>query len=347
MLNRQPPDAKTCQRWLQQLAILLQAGIALHPALSLLMLQQPPRQRQHWQPVLSAIEQGLPLSQALLASRSFAAADIALLDMAEHTGQLDLQLHRLAELQARRLRMRSQIRRTLRYPLTVLAGALAVTAFLLVEVVPGFADLYAGLGAELPWLTARVLAISDAVARHGLHVLLLALAALLPAGLCWQRSPSLRRLGTSLLWHCPILGSIVRTGWLGQWHRTLAESLQAGLPFLRALELAAGLVAGTPLEAVQQRLQTAVAAGRRLSEGLQDEVGYPPLCRQMIAIGEESGMLVKLLLELSRQFESELDNRCEQVLELLEPTLMAGLGVLVGTLVMALYMPLFQLGQVL
>ncbi len=347
MLSTGQPDAAARQRWLQQLATLLQAGIALHPALDLLALQQTSQHHAYWLPVRHGIEQGRPLSACLAGLRGFSGSDSALLAIAEQAGQLDRQLARVATLQARRLALRRQILRTLRYPLLVLLGALLVSGFLLTHVVPGFAGLYQSFGAELPWLTQKILALSQLMQRIWAYGLVGLIALGFTAILAWHRSVRWRRQVHTLLWHSPVIGALTQAAWLGQWHRALHETLQAGLPFVDALGHAGRLMAESPLAAAQPRLQQAVQSGQRLSESMRREPFYPLLCSQMIAIGEESGMLVTLLQELARQFENDLDTRCEQVLKLLEPLLMAGLGVLVGIIVMALYLPLFQLGQVI
>lgn len=347
MLRSHVPDAVAQQRWLQQLATLLQAGIALHPALELLTLQQADTYRSYWRQVGQGVEQGQALSACLAELPGFARSDAALLAMAEQSGRLDLQLARLAELQARRLALRTRILRTLRYPLLVLLGALLVSGFLLTQVVPGFASLYQGFGADLPWLTRQVMALSAFLQSAWPWLLLTLLITAIALAQLWRRHAGWRRYLHRLLWYSPVTGAIARASWLGQWHRALHETLQAGLPFVDALAHSARQVAESPLAPSQPRLQQAVHGGQRLSEALAREPRYPAPCRQMIAIGEESGMLVALLRELARQFENDLDSRCEHALKLLEPVLMAGLGVLVGIIVMALYLPLFQLGQVI
>ena len=340
-----PASAVQQQRWLQQLATLLRAGIALHPALTLMNLQQPEAQQRYWQPVITGIEHGHGLASVLARQAGFRVCDTQLIAIAERSGQLDVQLERLAISQARRLHLQQQIRSALRYPLMVLIGALAVTAFLLWRVVPGFADLYRSFGAELPWLTLQIMALSELVQRTGLPCVLA--LGLLFAGISrqWQINVRFRRGIYAMLWRLPLIGTITQAHWLGLWHRTLHETLRAGLPLLEALQEAASLVAESPLAAAQSSIADAIAQGQRLSDSLARWPAYPALSTQMIAIGEESGMLVSLLDELARQFEGELENHCGLLLKLLEPTLMAGLGILVGTVVMALYLPLFELGN--
>ena len=167
----QAPIASARRQWLAQLAMLLSSGIALHPALGLLQLQQPVPQQRWWQPVLNGIEQGQSLSYSLSQKMVFSEADIALLGMAEQTGRLNEQLSRLVHAQQRRQSLKHEVQRAIRYPLVVLAGALMVSAYLLTQVVPSFAELYASFDAELPWLTQRVMNLSTWVANYGLYLL--------------------------------------------------------------------------------------------------------------------------------------------------------------------------------
>jgi len=345
MRKPKPATAQQQQRWLQQLATLLKAGIALHPALELLSLQQPVAQQSYWLPVISGIEQGQSLSSVLAQQAGFRLSDTQLIAVAERSGQLDVQLERLAHEQARRLQLQQQVRSAMRYPLFVLIGALAVTVFLLWRVVPGFADLYRSFGAELPWLTQQIMALSQLVQWLALPCLLMMGSAFLLARRQWQSSEKFRCRIFQVLWRLPLIGAMTQAHWLGLWHRTLHETLRAGLPLLDALSETAALVQESPLALAQSDIADAVAQGQRLSDSIAKWPSYPALSTQMIAIGEESGMLVSLLDELARQFEGELESRCALLLKLLEPTLMAGLGVLVGTIVMALYLPLFELGN--
>lgn len=345
--QRDTPDARALQQWLLQLATLVGAGLALQQALQVLVNTLPPGQQARWQPLLNALDQGRTLAAGLQAQALLPDRDLALIRMAEQTGRIDAALQQLAERHARRLALRQRLAQTLRYPLAVLAGALLVSGFLLLRVVPGFADLYHQFGAELPWLTRTILALSRWLqdAMSWLLPLMLVTGGLL--AWAWRHRPEWRLRAGDVVWHLPVAGDLLRDLWFGLWHRTLADMLAAGLPYLDCLDEAARTVSGSPLRHHQASLRAAVDSGRHLSCGLRDCGDYPPLCHQLVAIGEESGRLAFMLGELAGQFERSLETRCDQLLRLLEPMLMAGLGVLVGTLVMALYLPLFQLGQVL
>ncbi|REH38789.1 protein transport protein HofC/type IV pilus assembly protein PilC [Paraperlucidibaca baekdonensis] len=343
----QAPSAVLRRQWLAQLAILLRSGIALHPALGLLQFQQPSAQQRWWQPVLDGIEHGQSLSHSLAQQQVFNASDTALLGMAEQTGRLNEQLSRLVTAQARRQQLYQQVQRAIRYPLVVLSGALLVSAYLLTQVVPSFAELYASFDAQLPWLTQRVMALSDWVGQYGLFLFAAIGIASVSVIWLWRHCAGVRTALASVLWHLPLAGPLARAQALGQWHRGLCETLAAGLSFVAALDCTASLIGQSPLARAQAPLRDAVCHGQRLSEALKQQPHYPALSWQMIAIGEESGMLATMLETLAEQFEAELARRCEQSVKLVEPLLMAFLGVIVGTLVLSLYLPLFQLGQVI
>ncbi|WP_022956644.1 type II secretion system F family protein [Perlucidibaca piscinae] len=340
------PDAWARQRWLAQLGALLQAGIALHPALRLLQAQQPVQEQAYWSPVLTHLEQGQPLSACLEQRQALGVGDLALLRVAEQTGQLSSQLQRLAQLQARRLTLQRELRRALRYPVLALSGAMLVAGFLLTQVVPGFAELYASFDAELPLLTRQVLLLSQLLQQ--LAPAMLAALLVLAGLLRWQlpQRPGWRHILHRLLWHLPLTGRLTRCYWLGCWHRTLHDSLAGGLPLEVGLSQAAARVQESALAGAQEDIRRGISQGQPLSSLLADRAGYPSLCRQMVAVGEESGMLATLLDALASQFEQDFRDGCAQAIQWLEPLLMLFLGALVGLIVLALYLPMFQLGQV-
>lgn len=349
MLKRGPPvpDAEAHARWLEQLAMLLQAGISLQAALPLLMQLQLAREQPYWQPARTAIEQGRSLTQGLHGLRGFSATDLALLAGGEDSGQLVPQLQRLAARHRRQLDVRRRILRAVRYPACILVGALLIGGFLLLQIVPQFAQLYAQFGATLPTLTQVVLDLSLLVQQQWPWLLTATLLPPIAALLAWRHLAGWREHVFRLLWHLPLAQRPTRLYWLALWHRSLADLLAAALPLPDALTRCASLVAPSPLACAQPALQASVLAGHRLSRAVQDAPGYPDLSAQMLSLGEESGMLVAMLQALATQFEQALDTSCDNLLALLEPLLMALLGAVVGTLVMALYLPLFQLGQVM
>ncbi|MDZ4386784.1 MAG: type II secretion system F family protein [Moraxellaceae bacterium] len=340
-----PNTQQRCE-WLKRLSLLLQAGIDLHQALSLLQQQTHAKQQHFWQPVILAIEQGRPLSMALQSINAFPASDLNLLEAAERTGKLAQETHNLAHTMAKRLSLHQQTRRAMRYPLIILSAAILISLYLLMRVVPSFVDLYASFNAELPWLTQALMRFSQWLSNYFYWLLLAAAAIVLITKLIWQRFAPYRCLIHQLMWHMPGLKTLSRAYWLQRWHRSLADCLQAGLPYLECLLTAEKVVHESPLAPVQSALVAGVSAGQPLSEPMATIKQYPLFSVQLIAVGEASGNLAKLISILAEQYELELSLGLAQTLKLIEPLLMALIGALVGIIVLALYLPLFQLGQI-
>lgn len=312
----------------------------------LLQQQTHNKQQRYWQPVILAIEQGRPLSVALHSIKAFDASDLSLLEMAERTGKLAHEIHQLAQAISKRLILNRQTRQAMRYPMIILTAALLISLYLLMRVVPSFVDLYASFNAELPWLTQALMQFSQCLARHFYRLLAALITVFMLIKLGWRYSSQFRCLLHLCLWHAPGLKSLSRAYWLQRWHRSLADCLQAGLPYLECLLSADRVVQESPLAAVQQQLIAGVSAGQPLSEPMATIKQYPLFSVQLIAVGEASGSLAKLIAILAEQYEQELSQGLAQMLKLIEPLLMALIGALVGIIVLALYLPLFQLGQI-
>ncbi len=328
------------------MGLLLQAGIDLHQALLLLHEQTPAKHQTFWRPVLQAIEQGQPLSVGLHSVAAFQSADLALLETAEHTGKLILQTQNLALILTKRANLTQQTRQAMRYPLIILSAALLISLYLLMRVVPSFADLYQSFNAELPWLTQTLMQTSHWLSLNFGWLIMGCIGICITLKLLWRYNTRYRCMTHQLLWHTPGISKLCRAFWLQRWHGCLAECLQAGLPYLESLNAAQKVVHESPLAAAQAQLIAGVSAGQPLSEPMAHIRQYPSFSVQLIAVGEASGNLAKLLTTLAEQYEQNLSQGLAQALKLIEPLLMALIGALVGIIVLALYLPLFQLGQI-
>jgi type II secretory pathway component PulF len=340
------PSIQLRCEWLKRLSLLLQAGIDLHQALSLLQQQTHAKQQHFWQPVISAIEQGRPLSAALKEIKAFPLSDLNLLETAERTGKLSQETQRLALSLSKRLSLNQQTRKAMRYPLIILSAALLISLYLLMRVVPSFVELYASFNAELPWLTQSLMAFSQWLSNYFYYLLTAIVIMAFSSKLIWRQYTPYRRLMHQLLWHMPGVKALCRAYWLQRWHRALADCLYVGLPYLESLSTAEKVVQESPLAPAQSVLMAGVSAGQPLSEPMATIKQYPLFSVQLIAVGEASGNLAKLIGILADQYESDLSQGLEQTIKLIEPVLMALIGALVGIIVLALYLPLFQLGQI-
>jgi type IV pilus assembly protein PilC len=332
----------------RQLATLLHAGVPLLQALHLLERgAKKVALKSMLRDLLAQIEGGITLSQALQQHTSFDALYCNLVAVGELTGRLDTMLERLANHLEKSEALRISIRTALVYPTAVLGIAISVTFLILIFVVPAFQNIFATFGAELPWLTKWVIALSESVEEYGLLVLSLCIVSMwwLKRQLTqrWHWRHSLQ----GWLLHIPIAGPLTRHACTARWTRTLATLFSAGIPLTDALEAVQCVTGHLWFQAATQNIRQQLIQGRALSQALDSTNDlFPDMVVQMCAIGEESGALDHMLEKTAEHYEREVDSTVARLSTLLEPFIMVVLGVLIGGLVMALYLPIFQLGQV-
>jgi type IV pilus assembly protein PilC len=332
----------------RQFATLIHAGIPLLQALDIL-------QRGEAHPVFKTllaavhrdIEAGLPLNQALRRHAVFDHLYCNLVAVGEVTGMLDTLLQRLAEHLEKTEALRATVRSALFYPCIVLTVAFTVLVIILIGVVPAFESIFASFGAELPWLTRAVIGLSRWVQDNGIFVVGVGIAATWIAKRTIRNSPSLQ-LHIHRLWlGLPVAGPLIRQACTARWTRTLSTLFGAGIPLTDALDSVKGGTGNLLFEAATLSVKAQLMRGVSLSQAIDNTAGlFPPLVIQMCAIGEESGALDHMLDKTAAHFEIEVDRTVARLSTLLEPLIMVVLGLLIGGLVMALYLPIFQLGQV-
>lgn len=341
------PTRQAAHGALSRLSWLLSAGLDLQRSLTLVAADADPRTARALASVQQRLELGQAFSQALSDAGLIHRRAAALLAIAEETGQISERLQDCLSAQTRQADLTRQLLQAVRYPLGVLAVALLMCGYLLMEIVPSFVTLYDSLGAELPLMTQRLLAVSQALQQGGLWGLLLATGLGIGLHQVHRQHPSTQRGVQWLLWYLPGLSAPLRQYWWQRWHDTLGMTLRAGLPYLSALQAATEAVEGSPLADDQAALQQAVASGTPLSEALKQAPHFPPDSAVLVAVGEQTGQLASLLSTLGQRHQATLDELIRQRLRWVEPLLMALIGGLVGLIVLSLYLPLFQLGQAL
>jgi type IV pilus assembly protein PilC len=335
-------------RFTRQLATLLHAGVPLLQAFGILFGgEENPTLKAIIHELHSRIEGGMALHQALRDHAEFDDLYCNLIAVGELAGMLDTMLERLACHLEKTQTLHATIRSALIYPTAVLGIAGAVLLLILIFVVPAFQNIFASFGAELPWLTRSVIALSEGIQSYGLGLMGAAVL-----GAFWLR----RQVQQRMLWRLhlhrlllriPIAGTLTRHACTARWTRTLATLFAAGVPLTEALVAVQGVTGHLLFQAATQTIQAQLMQGHALSRALEDSRGlFPPMVAQMCAIGEESGALDHMLEKTAEYYESEVDNTVARLSTLLEPFIMVVLGVLIGGLVMALYLPIFQLGQV-
>ncbi|HEY0208408.1 protein transport protein HofC [Acerihabitans sp.] len=330
-----------------QLATLLAAGLPLRESLELLAEDHP---RAGWRCLLrllgEKIEQGLTLSQALTDfPQVFPPVYCAMMALGELTGRLDRCCQALAEHEERLGKLKKKVTGALRYPAFILLMATGVMGMLLAWVLPEFARLYAAVNLPLPWPTRCLLAAAAGLEEH-LPALLAALA-LLCAGhrrLCRYHDRWRRRIQAGLLF-LPVVGTLMRHHAICQLFQTLAMTHPAGVPLDNGLEIAARTLVHPLYHEAAVQLQRHIQQGYALHQAFYRHRLFPPHCHQLIKTGEYSGTLDEVFHRLARMHEEQTLRRADALAQLAEPLLLLIMGGLVCALVMALYLPLLQLGD--
>jgi type IV pilus assembly protein PilC len=341
-------SARDITQFTRQLATLLHAGVPLLQAFDILNRGEGKADLKTLiRELRTQVEGGIALNHAMRQHAAFDGLYCNLVAVGELAGMLDIMLERLASHLEKSEALRTTIRSALIYPTAVLGIACAALVLILVFVVPAFQNIFASFGAELPWLTQVVIALSEGLQRHGLW--LLALTGLAAWGLkrLIAQHTDWRRYLHRLLLRIPIAGPLTRNACTARWTRTLATLFAAGVPLTEALEAVQGVTNHLLFQAATQSIQAQLIQGQSLSHALESTDGlFPPMVVQMCAIGEESGALDHMLEKTAEYYEREVDSTVARLSTLLEPFIMVVLGLLIGGLVMALYLPIFQLGQV-
>ena len=344
-VNRIAPKAIAAMT--RQCATLLQAGLSLVPALQLL---QRSADAQPLAAVLQKVQQdvegGMPFSQALaLHPEVFSPLYTSMVYAGETAGILDTMLERLAHTLEKNEALRARVRSALTYPCTVIVIALAVLLLMLVFVVPVFEDVFKSFGAALPWSTQLVLALSRAVSEGLVWLILLLPLLLWVLRRQWQK-PAWQRLWQRRVLAMPGIGPMVQTAVLARWAHTLSALLAAGVPLAEALPVA-GQASAHPIYArINEHLQRRVAQGGRLSQGMAHSGRFPDMLVQLCATGEDTGTLDTLLDRAAHLMSEELDAQVQTLSSLVEPLIIVVLGGAIGVILMAMYLPIFRLGQV-
>ncbi len=332
----------------RQLATLLKANIVLTQALTIL---QKMSARENSRQLLSALENavrgGIALSQALNHfPHYFPRWYCALVRCGEQTGQLADIFLQLASYQEKLQQLKKKIYKALFYPLVIVSVALIVTVGLMLFIVPQFAQLFASFGAALPWVTQAVMNAAQFLQHDGLYLLGGIISMVVIIFLAKQKNPRFALFLQAAPFHLPYSKTILHQIIIARLLRTLALTYASGIPLLQGLALANEI---SPYQRYQQAIQKIthlVNSGVSLSQAMQQSDLFSSLQIQMIHVGEESGELALMLKNLAEMDEELIDQKVSRLTTLLEPMLMVFLGIIIGGLVIAMYLPVFRLGSV-
>lgn len=330
------------RQFAQQLGVLLRAGIPLLEALQTLQSQDnPPAVATALDGVIERIQLGESLSAALASQpQAFDALFIAVVEASERSGQVEQALFEQASYLAWVEQLRGKLVAAAIYPAMLVTAGTAVVLFLLVFVVPRFAGLLDGVGGDLPMASKALIAVGAFSGAHPLGLLLIAAVLVALPVLAWQHG--LREALQSRLWKLPLVGPKLHLLALAQLYRCLAMLLLAGVPVVPALVNARG-VAAAHLRSALDRATEAVRLGERLSACLQREGLATPVSLRMLRVGEHSGELGAMLAQAAGFYDEELSRLSDLVTRLINPALMLLMGLVIGTVVVLMYLPIFQL----
>jgi type IV pilus assembly protein PilC len=332
----------------RQLATMLAAGIPMVQAFEIVGAgNEKPAMQKLVLDVKADVEGGTSLHEALAKHPLyFDDLYVNLVEAGEQAGALESLLDKVATYKEKTEALKKKVKKALFYPAAVLAVAVIVTIVLLVFVIPQFEALYKGFGANLPAFTQFVIHISDIVQHDGLFI------AMVIGGAIWaffyfkKRSKAMRHFLDRMVLKMPVIGPILNKAAIARYARTLSTMFAAGVPLVEALDSVAGATGNIVYETAVLQMRDEVSTGQRLQRAMENTGLFPNMVNQMIAVGEESGSLDEMSGKVATFYEAEVDNAVDAMSSLLEPLIMVVLGVLVGGLVIAMYLPIFKLASV-
>ncbi|RZV36895.1 MAG: type II secretion system F family protein [Chromatiales bacterium] len=332
----------------RQLATMLAAGIPLVQAFEIVGNGHENAAMQKLILAVKAdVEGGSALAEALAKHPLyFDDLFVNLVEAGEQAGALESLLDKVATYKEKTEAIKKKIKKALTYPAAVLVVAFVVTTILLIFVIPSFEDLFKGFGADLPAFTRMVIDLSAFVRTQGVF-LAIGIGIAIGAFLYFKkRSRRFRHFLDRLMLKLPVIGPIMQKASIARYARTLSTMFAAGVPLVEAMESVAGATGNIVYEEAVLTMRDEVATGQRLQVAMENTDLFPNMVIQMIAVGEESGSLDEMSAKVADFFEEDVDNAVDNLSSLLEPMIMAILGVLVGGLVVAMYLPIFKLGAV-
>jgi type IV pilus assembly protein PilC len=332
----------------RQLATMMKAGVPLLQSFDIVGKGNAnPSMAKLIMDLRSDIETGTSLNNAFRKyPLYFDALFCNLVGAGEQAGILEDLLTRLAIYKEKTLAIKAKIKSALMYPVSILAIAFVVTAVIMIWVVPAFKAVFSSFGANLPTPTLIVMAISEFFVAWWWAIFSIIFGTIYFFFQAWQRSAKMQRFMDVTLLKAPIFGTVIRKAAIARWTRTLATMFAAGVPLVEALDSVGGASGNAVYLEATRRIQNEVSTGTSLTAAMQNANVFPSLVTQMVAIGEESGALDAMLGKVADFFEEEVDEAVAGLASLMEPLIMVVLGVLIGGLVIAMYLPIFKLGSV-
>ncbi|MGH8710679.1 MAG: type II secretion system F family protein [Burkholderiales bacterium] len=331
----------------RQLATMMKSGVPLlqsfdivgkghsNPAVAKLLLD-----------IKTDVETGSSLNQAFRKyPLHFDSLFCNLVAAGEAAGILDTLLDRLATYKEKILAIKSKIKSAMFYPISIIVVAFVITAIIMIFVIPAFKDLFSSFGADLPTPTLVVMAVSDYFVKYWYAIFGIIGFSIWFFFYTWKRSQKMQAFMDRLMLKVPVIGPVIEKATIARWARTLSTMFSAGVPLVESLDSVAGAAGNFVFYEATKQIQGEISTGTSLTVAMQNSRVFPSMVLQMTAIGEESGALDNMLSKVADFYEGEVDDAVDALSSLMEPVIMVVLGTLIGGLVIAMYLPIFKMGQ--
>ena len=332
----------------RQISVMMTAGVPMVQAFEIIANGQTnPRMKNMLTDIKTNIEGGSTLAESLQKYPvQFDELFCNLVKAGESAGVLDTVLDTVATYKENIEALKGKIKKAMFYPAIVFAVAILVSAILLIFVVPQFESVFANFGAQLPAFTQMIVNASRFLTEHGLFVLVCLVAVIAGLIFTYKRSPAFAHLCARAVLKLPVVGQILHQSAIARFARTLGVTFAAGVPLVEALDSVAGATGSPIYNDAVKRIREDVSVGHQLQLAMRQRNLFPNMVVQMVAIGEESGALDKMLFKIAEFYEQEVNNAVDALASLLEPFIMVIIGVLVGGMVVGMYLPIFKLAAV-
>jgi type IV pilus assembly protein PilC len=342
-------SAKDIAVFSRQLATMLKSGVPLVTSLQIISggLKNP-RMRTMVDKIRAEVESGSSLYEALSEHPvQFDELYTNLVKAGESAGVLDTILDNIASHKERIESIKGKIKKALYYPAAVIAVAIIVSSILLIYVIPQFESIFISYGADLPAFTKMVVGASHFMQQSGIYLLLIFIAAIVGIVMAKKRSKKFAHFMDRMSLRIPVVGKILEQAAIARFCRTLAITFAAGVPMVDALKIVSGATGNKVYDEAADRIREDVAVGHQLQMAMQQVGLFPNMVIQMAAIGEEAGSLDEMLTKVAEAYEEEVNNAVDALSSLLEPLIIVFVGIVVGTMVIAMYLPIFKMAAVI
>ena len=328
-----------------ELSSLLQAGIDIKSSLDLISSEQKKgKDKILYESIQNLVLNGSSFSQALKQTGKFSLYEIFSLQIGEETGKMIEILKDLAIFYQNKMKQRRKIIAALTYPCVVLATSLGAVFFMLKFVVPMFGDVFLRFGGELPWITAKIISISDWMENYFYYFLfvIICLSILL---IVFRNTKEFRRIFSKIVIRIPVIGNLVQKIYLARFCNSMRLLINARLPLLRAINLTRQMIGYYPIENSLSFIEDDILKGKTLNQSLQTFKIYPTKMIMLIKVGEETNQLDYFFGKLSEQYIEEVEYKTSTISSLMEPLIIIFLGIIVGVILVAMYLPLFKMSN--